>query len=357
MSGPIRSLGQEYSTKKNRLRFTYNDDLALLREFVGQNPLSNPEGWEVIKQNMQISTGKAFTIRTIKQHLILIIEIWIKKDEVDKVRSGIEDCSERDLLLQEASVLCKEFNFVGLDRQKKKTPRDLQLSQLGKKVRNSYLDQVEHINENASTSTKQVCNQNQDNGKFVLQEIITCDQENEIFFYDHDYASCVDIGLEPPSHQINNTNTLEINSLSYNSCDKRTLEVISPKKTRGCLESTATPIRKTQSTDQKSSVLGPSRTRIKRQPIRRNALTYLSQKQERDYAIRKKELELEERKIALQERQINLNEEKLKLEKQKLELENEERKQRMDGEKKEKEVTFNILQKLIDTLAQKCNKV
>ncbi|XP_074035223.1 uncharacterized protein [Leptinotarsa decemlineata] len=276
--GQYEALAKNTARKKNRLRFTYNDDLALLREFVGQNPLSNPEGWEVIKQNMQISTGKAFTIRTIKLHLILIIEIWIKKDEVDKVRSGIEDCSERDLLLQEASVLCKEFNFVGLDRQKKK-----------------------------------------------LQET-----------YNYRSSSCVDIELEPPSHQINNTNTLEINSLSYNSCDKRTLEVISPKKTLGCLESTATPIRKTQSTDQKSSVLGPSRTRIKRQPIRRDALTYLSQKQERDYAIRKKELELEERKIALQERQINLNEEKLKLETQKLELENEERKQRMDGEKKRK---------------------
>lgn len=81
----LGGLGQETGTKK-RLRFTYNDDLALLREFVGQNPLVNPEGWEVIKQNLRISTGKAFTSRTIKQHLLLIIEIWMKKDEVDKVR-------------------------------------------------------------------------------------------------------------------------------------------------------------------------------------------------------------------------------------------------------------------------------
>lgn len=86
MNRSIQSLGQESSRKKNRLRFTYNDDLALLKEFVGQNPLSNPEGWEVIRENLGISTGKAFTIRTIKQHLILIIELWIKKDDLDKVR-------------------------------------------------------------------------------------------------------------------------------------------------------------------------------------------------------------------------------------------------------------------------------
>lgn len=102
-------------------------------------------------------------------------------------RSGTEDYSERDTLLQEASGLCREFNFVGLERQKKKTPRDVQLSQLGKNVRNSYLGhQVEQRKENASTSIQQVCNQDNDDSFF--QEMSTCDQENDFFMSDHDYG-------------------------------------------------------------------------------------------------------------------------------------------------------------------------
>lgn len=98
------------------------------------------------------------------------------------------------------------------------------------------------------------------------------------------------------------------------------------------------------------------RKRNKREPIRKNALSYLSEKNQKEFAIRKKELELEERKIAIEERRISLEEEKVKLEKHKLDVECQERKQRIEAEKKEKEITYNILQKMMDTLVQKCNK-
>ncbi|KAK4886201.1 hypothetical protein RN001_002472 [Aquatica leii] len=89
------------SEKKARLRFSYNDDLALLREFVRENPLlySGDEGWELLRRNVEVLTGKGFTLRTLKQHLILLIDLWVKKDKIDNVRSGIEGmCSEKDNL-------------------------------------------------------------------------------------------------------------------------------------------------------------------------------------------------------------------------------------------------------------------
>lgn len=145
------------SAKFKRVRFTYNDDLAFLREFVGQNPIMNPQAWEIVQQHLFISTGKTFSIRTLKQHLVLLIENWLEKEKVDKVRldfsinfyivfrsvgtyvvlffrSGIEEpYSEKDILLQEASSLCKEFNF---QEKKKRTSRDSQIMELGKKARN-----------------------------------------------------------------------------------------------------------------------------------------------------------------------------------------------------------------------------
>ncbi|KAF5302625.1 hypothetical protein FQR65_LT19100 [Abscondita terminalis] len=113
------------NAKKARLRFTYNDDLVLLREFVRENPFLVPgdDGWDVLRRNVEILTGKGFTLRTLKQHLILLIELWLKKDKIDNVRSGIEGtCSEKDTLLQE-----KE-NFK----------RESQLLELGKEARINY---------------------------------------------------------------------------------------------------------------------------------------------------------------------------------------------------------------------------
>lgn len=69
-----------------RLRFTYEDDLLLLREVVSNNPFKSPELWEEIAKKIEILTGKKFSIRTLKHHLELLILMWIKKDEIDKVR-------------------------------------------------------------------------------------------------------------------------------------------------------------------------------------------------------------------------------------------------------------------------------
>lgn len=83
-------------------------------------------------------------------------------------------------------------------------------------------------------------------------------------------------------------------------------------------------------------------------------MNYLTEKNEKEFAVRKKELELEERKIAIEERRISLDEEKLKLENHKLDMECQERMQRIEADKKEKEITYKILQKMMDTFVKKC---
>lgn len=69
--------------KKARLRFTFDDEIALLREFVANNPSEDPQKWETIQQHVEETTGKSFLIRTLKKHLQLLLEIFAKKDDAD----------------------------------------------------------------------------------------------------------------------------------------------------------------------------------------------------------------------------------------------------------------------------------
>lgn len=105
--------------------------------------------------------------------------------------------------------------------------------------------------------------------------------------------------------------------------------------------------------------LVPSRQR-RREPIRKNALSYLTGKSERDFQIRERELGLEERKIALEERRMALEEAKFEMEKTRMELEFEERKAKAEMDRQQFEVLLkdketnntiiNMQQKLIDSL-------
>lgn len=72
--------------KSKRLRFSYDDDIFLLREIIAHNPLRNPAGWEIIQGDMETSLGKKFLIKTLKQHLQRLLELWANKDNITKIR-------------------------------------------------------------------------------------------------------------------------------------------------------------------------------------------------------------------------------------------------------------------------------
>ncbi|KAG5898583.1 hypothetical protein JTB14_016595 [Gonioctena quinquepunctata] len=81
-----------------------------------------------------------------------------------------------------------------------------------------------------------------------------------------------------------------------------------------------------------SMVLGPSRKRAHaRAPLRKNALSYLNEKSEREYRIKNRELELHERKM--EEHKLALEERRVKLDESRLELEKEERMHKIELEK------------------------
>ncbi|CAH0562979.1 unnamed protein product [Brassicogethes aeneus] len=66
------------SIGKKRLRFTDHDDISLLREVLGHNPIEHPVLW---RDNMLSVTKKNFSIRTLKDHLELLIKLWLKKSK------------------------------------------------------------------------------------------------------------------------------------------------------------------------------------------------------------------------------------------------------------------------------------
>jgi hypothetical protein len=63
-------------TTPKRLRFNADDDLCLLRKVVRENPLQDPDKWETIKKNILLAVTKDFQIRTLKQHLQILLDTY-----------------------------------------------------------------------------------------------------------------------------------------------------------------------------------------------------------------------------------------------------------------------------------------
>lgn len=72
--------------KKTRLRFRDEDDLIFLREVLGYNPFRQSDLWAVIQEHVFAATGKHFSIKTLKDHLDLLIKIWLEKTKKYKDR-------------------------------------------------------------------------------------------------------------------------------------------------------------------------------------------------------------------------------------------------------------------------------
>lgn len=48
--------------KHTRIRFSYEDDILLLTEFISQNPLEKSGAWEIIQQHLLSLTKKIYLI-------------------------------------------------------------------------------------------------------------------------------------------------------------------------------------------------------------------------------------------------------------------------------------------------------
>ncbi|KAF5285781.1 hypothetical protein FQA39_LY04242 [Lamprigera yunnana] len=85
---------------------------------------------------------KKISIRTLKDHLFLILDIFLKKDKTTQIMSGVEEMySERDRLLQDVSGMCQKAE-VNPVIKKRKMSKEKQISELGKQSRDSCSRQL-----------------------------------------------------------------------------------------------------------------------------------------------------------------------------------------------------------------------
>nr|CAI5843099.1 unnamed protein product [Callosobruchus analis] len=69
---------------RKRQRFSDLEDLLLLREVLSLNPFEDPDLWLTVQQHISSTTGKLFSVRTLKKHLDLLVKLWIEHVKVLK---------------------------------------------------------------------------------------------------------------------------------------------------------------------------------------------------------------------------------------------------------------------------------
>ncbi|CAH1109828.1 unnamed protein product [Psylliodes chrysocephalus] len=253
-----------------RVRFTYDDDLALLREVVNINPLKDLEKWKEVGDVIQAVTGKCFTLRSLKDHLHLLLEIWKKKDTTNVGKSGIEEIySEKDNLLQEVADICRELNIT-MKAKKPKISRNDKIIVLGKESRAST--SAAFFKEIASHDDSFVIEDEQDDNIFQVNMHDYCIEgfENEISLVD---VTIPEENKKPPA---NNENTAP------------TCDAAKPNKQK----------------------------KPKLRAVRKDAMQFVENRNAKEHAIKKIELDFQERKLNLEERRMQLEEERFKLEKE-----------------------------------------
>ncbi|KAK8786821.1 hypothetical protein V5799_023403 [Amblyomma americanum] len=92
------------------LRFTFADDLALLREVNAQNPLKDAAQWKNILRNLNFTCGKPFTARALRGRLDLLGQ-FIANDRTNLRKSGTEEEYEEKEKLLQISDLAREFGY------------------------------------------------------------------------------------------------------------------------------------------------------------------------------------------------------------------------------------------------------
>ncbi|KAK7862764.1 hypothetical protein R5R35_013830 [Gryllus longicercus] len=102
------------AASSERLRFSNAEEIILLREAVAINPFQHPDQWSTLAENVGRGTNKAFSRRTVKNHLIGMLKKWNTAERANRGRSGVEPpLTEFTLLLQELSDLYTSFPETG----------------------------------------------------------------------------------------------------------------------------------------------------------------------------------------------------------------------------------------------------
>ncbi|KAH9384681.1 hypothetical protein HPB48_026695 [Haemaphysalis longicornis] len=75
-------------TNGPRLRFSFQDGLDLLREVRATNAVQDLSQWTTVKENVARATGKAFSLRAVRDHFDLLLAQY-KRDDRANLQKGV----------------------------------------------------------------------------------------------------------------------------------------------------------------------------------------------------------------------------------------------------------------------------
>ncbi|CAG9770018.1 unnamed protein product [Ceutorhynchus assimilis] len=107
---------------RERLRYTNEHSLMVLKEVLDRNPFEDPYRWSTVHDNFVRMTGRPHTLRSVREHVDYLLKLYVKGDLENKARykGSDEEHAEKLQMLQE--VLALKEKYFDVIQDKKPTP-------------------------------------------------------------------------------------------------------------------------------------------------------------------------------------------------------------------------------------------
>ncbi|CAN7941985.1 unnamed protein product [Ixodes hexagonus] len=93
-----------------KLRFTFQEDLWLLREVLGSNPYEDSARWTLITDALNRVSGQTFTSRAVRERTERLLSLFRQQDTASLRKSETEEqYEEKEILLQDIVDLVRSF--------------------------------------------------------------------------------------------------------------------------------------------------------------------------------------------------------------------------------------------------------
>ncbi|KAF7284389.1 hypothetical protein GWI33_022176 [Rhynchophorus ferrugineus] len=124
-AGRKMSGGKMWRKPRERLRYTNEHSLMLLKEVLDRNPFEDPYRWSTVHENFVRMTGRPHTLRSVREHVDYLLKLYVKGDLENKARykGSDEEHQEKLQMLQEVLVLKEKY----FDVIQEKKPKDIRI--------------------------------------------------------------------------------------------------------------------------------------------------------------------------------------------------------------------------------------
>ncbi|CAN7991471.1 unnamed protein product, partial [Ixodes hexagonus] len=316
------------SAASSRLRFSAQDDIALLQEVHATKRFKGAGRWVGVANNLLFATGKSFSPRAVRDRFDLLLAQFASEDRANLRKSGTEEqYSETEHLLQELSDLAKEFKYRYKVAATKKVNSSLSRQRprydaLARCSASAFRDSAAAAHMAASAVTVSLLD-NAAEGPDCTPAFRSPDTVADLLQLpraaDNIWSTCVMDTAESISASTGG-DTYEV------AADGPTIELATAAHTYA-----RSPSRGSAECNTTTSPEPPDRSepdRVQRGKKRENEnLQFFERRLEFEKGLREKEMEQEERRIALDEKRFSLDERRLTLEEERLLLDREKHEQ------------------------------